>query len=91
MPKKKDKLTADERAKRGKNVPLGDPGDRDTGVREDGLRISNRPGDRDESPKDPTNPASKPHGTTKDQVTEMEGEGQAQVTGQEPPPNTDNK
>ena len=28
-------------------------------------------------------------GPTKDQVIEMEGEGRAQVPGQEPPPNTD--
>lgn len=30
---------------------------------------------------DPTNPASKPYGTTKDQVDTMEGEGQAQQSG----------
>ena len=34
---------------------------------------------------DPTNPASKPYGTTRDQVANMEGEGQAQTPGQEPP------
>ena len=38
---------------------------------------------------DPTNPASKPQGTTKDQVDTMEGEGQAQQPGQAPPTNTD--
>ena len=37
---------------------------------------------------DPMNPASKPQGTTKDQVDTMESEGQAQQQGQEPPPNT---
>ena len=31
---------------------------------------------------DPTTPASKPHGTTTDQVREMESEGQAQTQGQ---------
>lgn len=30
---------------------------------------------------DPKNPASKPHGTTTDQITEMESEGQAQTPG----------
>ena len=30
---------------------------------------------------DPTTPASKPHGTTDDQVREMENEGQAQAQG----------
>ena len=34
---------------------------------------------------DPTNPASKPYGTTRDQVANMEGEGQAQTPGQEQP------
>jgi hypothetical protein len=34
---------------------------------------------------DPKNPASKPNATTKDQVANMESEGQAQQTGQEPP------
>ena len=33
---------------------------------------------------DPKTPASKPHGTTQDQVTEMENEGQAQQQGQDP-------
>ena len=33
---------------------------------------------------DPKNPASKPQGTTKDQVDTMEGEGQGQQLGQEP-------
>jgi hypothetical protein len=42
-------------------------------------KISNEPGDNKKKPMDPNNPASKPHGTTKDQVSEMEGEGQAQV------------
>ena len=35
---------------------------------------------------DPKNPASKPQGTTKDQVDTMEGEGQAQQPGQERQP-----
>jgi hypothetical protein len=34
---------------------------------------------------DPQTPASKPHGTTKDQIANMENEGQAQQPGQEPP------
>jgi hypothetical protein len=38
---------------------------------------------------DPKNPASKPQGTTKDQVDTMESEGQAQQPGQEPRPNKD--
>ena len=38
---------------------------------------------------DPKNPASKPQGTTKDQVDTMEGEGQAQQPGQEQPRNRD--
>jgi hypothetical protein len=42
-------------------------------------KISNERGDNKKKPMDPTNPASKPHATTKDQVSEMEGEGQAQV------------
>jgi hypothetical protein len=46
-------------------------------------------GNNDETPMDPTNPASKPHGTTSDQVSEMEGEGQAQ--GGNTPPSTNNK
>jgi hypothetical protein len=36
--------------------------------------------------KDPKNPASKPHATTQDQITNMENEGQAQQSGQETPP-----
>ena len=35
--------------------------------------------------KDPKTPASKPHGTTRDQIANMESEGQAQQPGQEPP------
>ena len=34
---------------------------------------------------DPKNPASKPNATTQDQVANMESEGQAQQSGQEPP------
>ena len=37
------------------------------------------------TPLDPKTPASKPHGTTKDQVNEMESEGQAQTSGQPVP------
>ncbi len=40
---------------------------------------------------DPTNPASKPYGTTRDQVANMEGEGQAQTPGQEPPADINEK
>jgi hypothetical protein len=43
----------------------------------------------DEPPMDPANPASKPHATTKHQVSEMEAEGQAQGPGQEPPNSND--
>ena len=42
-------------------------------------------GDRDAPVLDPTNPASKPYGTTSDQIANMEGEGQAQTPGQDPP------
>jgi len=41
---------------------------------------------------DPKNPATKPHGTTEDQVKEMENEGQAatsQATPEEAEPDTD--
>ena len=38
---------------------------------------------------DPTTPASKPHGTTTDQVREMESEGQAQTQGQPATPDPD--
>ena len=54
------------------------------------------PADREPSPDgpdqpvlDPKNPASKPQGTTKDQVDTMESEGQAQQPGQQPPPDKD--
>lgn len=40
---------------------------------------------RNEKPRDPKNPASKPNATTDDQVANMESEGQAQQPGQEPP------
>ena len=40
---------------------------------------------------DPKNPASKPYGTTRDQVANMEGEGQAQTPGQEPPADINEK
>ena len=46
-------------------------------------------GDKSPPVLDPKNPASKPHGTTKDQVSNMEGEGQAQIQGQEPPADID--
>lgn len=38
---------------------------------------------------DPTTPASKPHGTTTDQVREMENEGQAQTQGRPVTPDPD--
>jgi len=79
MPNKTHTIATVDRRKSGQNVPLGDTGDRDTGVPADQQGISNRPGDNDDTPLDPTNPASKPHGTTKDQINEMEGEGQAQA------------
>jgi hypothetical protein len=91
MPQKKHTIATEDRRKSGQSVPLGDTGEGDTGVPDDEHGISNRPSDKDDAPLDPTNPASKPHGTTKDQISEMEGEGQAQAPGQEPPPNTDDK
>jgi hypothetical protein len=91
MPQKKHIIATEDRRKSGQSVPPGDTGDGDTGVPEDEQGISNRPGDKDETPTDPTNLASKPHGTTKDQISEMEGKGQAQAPGQEPPRNIDDK
>jgi hypothetical protein len=88
MTDKKQSVATEDRRKTGQGVPLGDIGDGDTGVPDDEQEISNRRGDNDAMPLDPTNPASKPHGTTKDQIDEMEGEGQAQAPGQKPPPNT---
>ena len=38
-----------------------------------------------DKPHDPRNPASKPNATTQDQVGNMESEGQAQQSGQDPP------
>ena len=38
-----------------------------------------------DQPRDPLNPAAKPHATTQDQVANMENEGQAQQPGQEAP------
>jgi hypothetical protein len=90
MPQKKHIIATEDRRKSGQSVPLGDTGDGDSGVPEDEQGISNRPGDKnDEPPMDPANPASKPHATTKDQVSEMEAEGQAQGPGQEPPNSND--
>ena len=42
-------------------------------------------------PQDPKNPASKPNATTQDQVANMESEGQAQQSGQEPTDEVDEK
>jgi hypothetical protein len=81
MAQKKHTIATEDRRKTGQSVPLGDTGDRDTGVPADQQGISNRPGDKDDTPLDTTNPASKPHGTTKDQINEMESEGQAQAPG----------
>jgi hypothetical protein len=91
MPHKTHIIATEDRRKSGQSVSLGDTGDGDTGVPNDEQGISNRPGDKDEAPMDPANPASKPRGTTKDQINEMEGEGQAQAPGQDPPPNTNDK
>ena len=91
MPGKKRSVATVDRRKSGQSVPLGDNHDGDMGVPDDELGISNRRGDKDETRLDSTNPASKPHGTTTDQINEMEGEGQAQAPGQNPPPNTDDK
>jgi hypothetical protein len=91
MPEKKHSVATEDRRKSGQSVPLGNRRDGDTGVPDDEQGISNRRGDKDETPLDPANPASKPHGTTTDQINEMEGEGQAQAPGQKPQPNTDDK
>ncbi len=77
-----DKISAEERARKSRarksqSVARGDTHDGNTPVTADG---DTRP-----PVLDPRNPASKPHGTTKDQISNMEGEGQAQTPGQEPP------
>jgi len=76
MSEHKDKMSAEKRARRSHRVAPGDTADGNTPV----------PADGDSRPPvlDPRNPASKPHGTTKDQISNMEGEGQAQTPGQEP-------
>ena len=50
---------------------------------------SERP--QDQPVLDPKNPATKPQGTTKDQVDTMESEGQAQQPGQDPKPDGPDK
>ena len=40
---------------------------------------------RNDKPQDPKNPLSKPNATTQDQVANVESEGQAQQSSQEPP------
>jgi hypothetical protein len=73
----KDTISAEERARRSNSVARGDTGGGNTPVP--------AVGDLRPPVLDPRNPASKPHGTTKDQISNMEGEGQAQTPGQEPP------
>jgi hypothetical protein len=77
MSEHKDKISAEERARRSRSIARGDTVDGNTPV----------PAEGDSRPPvlDPRNPASKPHGTTKDQISSMEGEGQAQTPGQKPP------
>ena len=77
MSEHKDKISVEERARRSHSVAHGDTAGAKTPVPADG--------DRRPPVLDPRNPASKPHGTTKDQISNMEGEGQAQTPGQEPP------
>ena len=73
----KDKISNEERARKSQSVVRGDTDAGNTPVPAKGAR---RP-----PVLDPKNPASKPYGTTKDQISTMEGEGQAQTAGQEPP------
>lgn len=73
----KDKIPAEERASKNQSVARGDTDDSNTPVP--------AKGDRRPPVLDPRNPDSKPQGTTRDQISTMEGEGQAQTPGQEPP------
>ena len=77
MSEHKDRISVEERARRSQSVARRDTADGNTPVPSAGAK---RP-----PVLDPKNPASKPHGTTKDQISNMEGEGQAQTPGQEPP------
>jgi len=77
MSSHKDRISAEERARKRRSVARGDTDDGNTPV--------TPKGDRPPPVLDPSNPDSKPHGTTKDQISTMEGEGQAQIAGQEPP------
>ena len=79
----KDKMSAEKRARRSQSVARSDTDDGNTFV----------PAHGDSRPPvlDPRNSASKPHGTTKDQISTMEGEGQAQIAGQEPPEDINEK
>ena len=74
----KDKISAEERSRKSRSVARGDTDDGNTPMPAKGDR-------RPPAVLDPTNPASKPYGTTKDQISTMEGEGQAQTPGQESP------
>jgi hypothetical protein len=53
-------------------------------LRFDGEDVMTQKKTRNDKPQDPKNPASKPNATTQDQVANMESEGQAQQSGQEP-------
>ena len=92
MPDSKDKTSGQERVKKSQVTR----GDRDAGgkthVPADEPGVSDHPGGDSDAPVlDPTNPASKPYGTTRDQVANMEAEGQAQTPGQEPPADINEK
>ena len=85
MPARKDKMSGQERVKKS-HVARGDTDDGKTHVPADEPSVSDHPGGANDAPVlDPRNPASKPHGTTMDQVANMESEGQAQTPGQKPP------
>ena len=76
--KKRDKFSRTENLvppAGGRTVPTGTP-DVDNGKHKTGT-----------APEQPR-PESLPHGTTKDQINEMESEGQAEKPGQETPPET---
>ena len=86
MPDSKDKKSGRERVKKSQ-VTSGVRDDKGkTHVPADQPSVSeHQGGDSDVPVLDPTNPASKPYGTTRDQVANMEAEGQAQTPGQEQP------
>ena len=86
MPDSKEKTSGREQVKKSQVTGGVRDDERKTQVPADQPSVSEHPGgDSDVPVLDPTNPDSKPYGTTRDQVANMEGEGQAQTPGQEQP------